>query len=243
MKSKADRNCSWSTRQFPLKRKDNIKQARPFLLVVSLYPHRPHYPGVILIKSTFMRSGFPIYGGGCRDLSNTSHRPHLSTLLDNIIHLIPHFPQIPTSLSSPQPTVWFASFHEVLYYFLFHTWSCHVVTYIFLIHLRPLYYVLHIISYFPIPYILYHQHYSSIFQMLRYFKRDIILADAEIKYIYARVHDSAEFQPKAPGSKDSKVCPSFKDLCPDPKMQRFTQASTQYRPRNWEEFTEVQICA
>ena len=50
-------------------------------------------------QSTFMRSGFPIYGGGCRDLSNTSHRPHLSTLLDNIIHLIPHFPQIPTSLS------------------------------------------------------------------------------------------------------------------------------------------------
>ena len=99
VKSKADRNCSWSTRQFPLKRKDNIKQARPFLLVVSLYPHRPHYPGVILIKSTFMRRGFPIYGGGCRDLSNTSHRPHLSTLLDNIIHLIPHFPQIPTSLS------------------------------------------------------------------------------------------------------------------------------------------------
>ena len=220
-----------------------MKQARPFLLVVSIFPHHPYYPEVILIRVHSWGVDFQYMVGGCRDLSNTSHRPHLSTLLDNIIHLIPHFPQIPTSLSSPQPTVWFASFHEVLYYFLFHTWSCHVVTYIFLIHLRPLYYVLHIISYFPIPYILYHQHYSSIFQMLRYFKRDIILADAEIKYIYARVHDSAEFQPKAPGSKDSKVCPSFKDLCPDPKMQRFTKALTQYRPWNWEEFTEVQICA
>ena len=125
-KSKADRNCSWSTCQFPLKRKENMKQARPFLLVLSLYPHRPHYPGVILIKSTFMRSGFPIYGRGCRDLSNTSHRPHLSTLLDNIIHLIPHFPPILTSLSSPHPTIRSASFHKVLYYFLFHTWSCHL---------------------------------------------------------------------------------------------------------------------
>lgn len=129
-KSKADRNCSWSTCHFPLKRKEKMKQARPFLLVVSLYPHRPHYPGVILIKSTFMRSGFPIYGRGCRDLSNTSHRPHLSTLLDNIIHLIPHFPPIPTSLFFPHPTVWFASFHKTLYYFLFRTWSCHLVTHI-----------------------------------------------------------------------------------------------------------------
>ena len=79
---------------------------------------------------------------------------------------------------------------------------------------------------FSNPLFFYHQHYSSIFLMMRYFQRNVIFANADFKHIYARVHDSAEFQPKAPGSKDSKVCPSFKDLCPDPKMQRITQAST-----------------
>ena len=144
------------------------------------------------------------------------------TLFHIFLKFLPLFPPHIQQYDSP---------HIIKRYTTFYFTHDHV-TYIFLMYLSPLYYVLHLISYFPIPYILYHQHYSSIFQMLRYFKRDIILADAEIKYIYARVHDSAEFQPKAPGSKDSKVCPSFKDLCPDPKMQRFTQASTQYRPRN-----------
>ena len=125
-KSKAERNCSWSTFQFPLKRKENMKQARPFLLVVSIFPHHPYYPEVILIRVHSWGVDFQYMVGGCRDLSNTSHRPHLSTLLDNIIHLIPHFPPIPTSLSSPHPTVWFTSYHKTLYYFLFHTWSCHV---------------------------------------------------------------------------------------------------------------------
>ena len=208
-----------------------MKQARPFLLAVSLYLHHPHYPGVILIKSTFMRSGFPIYGRGCRDLSNTSHRPHLSTLLDNIIHLIPHFPLIPTSLFSHIQQ--YDSPHFIKRYTTFYFAHDHVIwSHIFLIYLRPLYYVLYFISYFPIPYFLYHQNYSSIFQMLRYIKRDVILANDEIKHIYARVRDSAEFQAKASGSKDSKVCPSFKDLCPDQKMQRFTPALTQDRPQN-----------
>ena len=153
---------------------------------------------------------------------------HYWTISFTLFHIFLQFLPLLFSHIQQYDSPHFIKRHTTFYFAHDHViWS-----HIFLIYLRPLYYVLYFISYFPIPYFLYHQNHSSIFQMLRYIKRDVILANDEIKHIYARVRDSAEFQTKASGSKDSKVCPSFKDLCPDQKMQRFTQALTQDRPRN-----------